>query len=276
LVYFKIIINTLSVNMASKINWLVNHTMPGSIVLQQWLTENRISHSLTQKYIQSGWLKKLFSGVYYRPTPSTDNLPDWVEALRALVNQSKTDAHLAGLTSLEQQGLSHYLSLNSKNIWVGVNPQQNLPKWFKEFANQNWLYSSSSKLQIVFDKDYTNIKIDGKSLLASTPELATYEVVDAIGKHITFEHAADLFQGLVNLSPKKVQSILSRSTAVRTNRIFLFLSHLHAHQWTKHLDESKITIGSGKRQVVKDGKYDHRYMITVPSALLPNQSNTSN
>ena len=55
--------------MSSKINWLVNHTSPGSLVLQQWLTENGIQYSLAQKYAKSGWLKKLSSGVYYRPDP---------------------------------------------------------------------------------------------------------------------------------------------------------------------------------------------------------------
>ncbi|HAS2877075.1 TPA: hypothetical protein I6X34_003721, partial [Vibrio cholerae] len=36
--------------MSSKINWLVAHTSPGALVLQQWLTENGVSYSLAQKY----------------------------------------------------------------------------------------------------------------------------------------------------------------------------------------------------------------------------------
>ncbi|MEF1303040.1 AbiEi antitoxin N-terminal domain-containing protein, partial [Vibrio owensii] len=48
--------------MSSKINWLVAHTSPGALVLQQWLTENGVSYSLAQKYAQNGWLKKLSSG----------------------------------------------------------------------------------------------------------------------------------------------------------------------------------------------------------------------
>nr|WP_279630722.1 AbiEi antitoxin N-terminal domain-containing protein [Vibrio ouci] len=52
--------------MSFKINWLVAHSPPRSLVLQQSLTENAISYSLAKKYAQSGWLRKLSSGAYYR------------------------------------------------------------------------------------------------------------------------------------------------------------------------------------------------------------------
>ena len=103
--------------------------------------------------------------------------------------------------------------------------------------------------------------------MASTAELAAYEIVDAIGKHISFEHVAELFQGLVGLSPRKTQSLLERSHAVQTNRVFLFLARHHGHQWTNRLDEKKIELGQGKRQVVKGGVYDEQYQITVPATL---------
>ncbi|HEM8293743.1 TPA: AbiEi antitoxin N-terminal domain-containing protein [Providencia stuartii] len=58
--------------MSSKINWLITLTSPGSLVLQQWLTKNGVSYSLAQKDTQSGWLKRLYSGVYYRPSAKDD------------------------------------------------------------------------------------------------------------------------------------------------------------------------------------------------------------
>lgn len=238
-------------------------------MLQPWLVENGISHSLTQKYAQSGWLNKLSNGVYYRPSQKENYVPNWSDALSALTQQLQLPVHLCGLSSLTHQGLSHYLSLTSENVWVGVRNKQSLPKWFKNFPDQTWLYCSNNKLSDLLDKDFTTVLVNGRELKASTPELAAYEVVDSIGKHISFEHAAELFQGLVNLSPRKVQSLLARSNAVRTNRIFLFLSHYHDHQWAKHLDESQIELGSGKRQVVPEGRYDERYKITVPNLLLP-------
>jgi CRISPR/Cas system-associated protein Csx1 len=44
----------------------------------------------------------------------------------------------------------------------------------------------------------------------------------------------------------------------------LFLSHYYGHQWVKRLDEKKIKLGSGKRQVVENGRFDEAYQITVP------------
>lgn len=254
--------------MSSKLNWLVSHTYPGGLIAQKWLSANSISYSLTQKYTESGWLKKLDTGLYYRPDPNSGDLPDWFDAFTVLSKQLQLPVHLAGLSSLNQQGLGHYLPLDKENIWVGIKDKQSLPAWFRSFQGCEWQYSSCSKLTEFTEKDFTNVSVRGVELKASCPELAAYEVVDAIGKHISFEHVAELFQGLVNLSPRKVQSILNRSGAIQTNRIFLFLSRYYDHQWYKKIDESKISLGSGKRQVVKGGKLDERYQITVPESLV--------
>lgn len=253
--------------MSSKINWLVSHTSPSSIVLLPWLLEHGIGYSLAQKYAKSGWLKRLASGVYYRPDARNDALPTWVEALHALNSQLQLPVHLAGLSSLTHQGLSHYLPVSKEQVWLGVEQKSDLPKWFREFDSSSWSYCTNTKLELMAEKDLKTITVQGQEIKASCPELAAYEVVDAIGKLISFEHAAELFQGLVNLSPRKVQSLLERSDAIQANRIFLFLSHYHGHQWVKRLDESKIKLGSGKRQVVEGGRYDERYKITVPMTL---------
>ena len=253
--------------MSSKINWLVSQIAPGSLVLQPWLLENGISYSLTQKYTQSGWLKKLFTGVYYRPDPKKNTQPNWADALQALTEQLHLSVHLSGLSSLTYQGLSHYLPLKTESVWICVRSKQSLPKWFREFPDNNWCYSNNNKLTGLLENDFTTVFVNDIELKCSKPELAAYEIVDSIGKQMSFEHAAELFQGMVNLSPRKVQSILARSGAIQTNRIFLFLSHYHDHQWVKHLDESLIELGSGKRQVVIEGFYDKKYKITAPTSL---------
>lgn len=257
--------------MASKINWLVEHTSPGSLVLQPWLTENGIRYSLTQKYVASGWLSKLGPGVYIRPAAGSTPVPTWADALQALTEQLHLPVHLAGLSSLAHQGLSHYLALGQAVVWVGVNNKQSLPKWFRELPGQDWRYCGNHKLDKLTEDDFVLLSVKGCNVKASNPELAAYEVVDAIGKLLSFDHAAELFQGLVNLSPRKVQSLLNRSGAVQTNRVFLFLSHYYGHQWAQRLDESQVELGSGKRQVVPNGRFDERYQITVPESLMPRE-----
>ncbi len=250
-----------------RLNWLATHTLLGDVLLQSWLLEHGISYSLTQRYVQSGWLKRLSSGVFFRPGADEDMQPGWKNALLAVQEQQALPVHLAGLSSLAYQGLSHYLQLGHAQIWLGTKGKQALPKWFKNFSGQNWIFCSSSKLELLPEQDLKKIPVEGKEIIASTVELATYETVDSIGKHISFEHVAELFQGLVGLSPRKVQSLLERSHAVQTNRIFLFLARHHGHQWVNRLDESKIELGRGKRQVVKGGVYDAQYQITVPATL---------
>lgn len=251
--------------MSSKINWLVNHSTQGMLLLQPWLTKHGISPALAQKYVASGWLKKYCAGVYYRPFIDEALTPEWMAAVQALPNQLDLSVHLAGLSSLTQQGLNHYLQLRDNVVWIGGKKKQHLPKWFREFNNQTWVFAGNHKLTELIEKDFTTVNVQGITLKASCPELAAYEVVDAINTQLTFEHVAELFQGLVNLSPRKVQSLLTRSQSVKTNRIFLYLAHYYYHQWYQRLDESKIYLGTGKRQIVPNGIYDKKYQITVPA-----------
>ena len=47
-------------------------------------------------------------------------------------------------------------------------------------------------------------------------------------------------------------------------RLFLFLAHYYQHPWLKRLDEGKVELGSGNRQITKGGYVDKQYQITVP------------
>lgn len=257
--------------MSSKLNWLLNNTSSGSIILQSWLTKNGIQPSLAQKYTQSKWLIKLRSGVYVRPGRD----PEWQDALLCLADQLNVSTHLAGLTSLQYQGKSHYLQVKNNDIWLGIQNKASIPKWFRAFPEINhkrhqWKFLTYNKLEEIKDSDTITLDLKGVTLQASSPELAAYEILEAIPKLISFEHAAELFQGLVSLSPKKVESILKRSRSVKSNRLYLFLAHYYNHPWAKRLDESAINLGSGKRQIVQGGKLDKRYQITVPEHFILN------
>ena len=246
--------------MSSKLNWLLQNTAPGSLVLQSWLTKNGISPSLANKYMHSDWLQKLRAGVYVR----SGREPQWSDAVLCLQNQRGVTVHLAGLTSLTYQGRSHYLHLTRQAIWLCVGDQVPLPKWFKEFPNVEWLVISNQKLNKYDEKYLTEVEIKGERLKASVPELAAYEIANAVPGSLSFEHAAELFQGLVNLSPRKVEVLLQSSRAVKTNRLYLFLADHYAHAWGKRLDKTNIDLGAGKRQIISGGKLDQKYQITVP------------
>ena len=255
---------TLGICMSTKLNWLIHNTSAGSVVTQSWMSKNGISPTLAQKYTQSNWLTKLKSGVYFIPGQQ----PEWQDAVYCLVKQLNMPIHLAGLSSLTHQGKSHYLKLNNETVWLNVQGKPTIPRWFKAFPQitddkHQWNLLTTSKLKVT-ENDIIALNIKGITLPASCPELAAYEALEAMPKQISFEHAAELFQGLTNLSPRKVESLLIRSSSVRSNRLYLFLAHYYNHPWVKRLNESAINLGSGKRQIIEGGKLDKRYNITVP------------
>lgn len=246
--------------MSSKINWLLQNTSPGSLVLQSWLSQNNISPSLAFKYAQNGWLKKLRTGVYAR----AGREPDWSDALWCLQNQLEAPVYLAGLSSLSWQGRSHYLQLKQSQCWLSVENKTILPKWFKEFPGADWLVISSLKLPQLDEKYRTELEVKGKKITASAPELAAYELSGAVPREVSFEHAAELFQGLVNLNPRKVEKLLMLSQSVQIKRLYLFFASFYEHGWLKRVDTSNIDLGSGNRQIVANGKLNTQYKITVP------------
>ena len=273
--------------MSAKLNWLSQTIQPGSLVLQSWLSEHEISPQLAQKYVKNGSLLKLRSGVYVR----AGKAPKWFNAVSCLTEQLRFPIHLAGLSSLTHQGKAHYVQLTETSIWLEIPPKKVLPLWFRTFPTHaensdpalnnsghqnlenlsnskhpNWLLVSSNKLTSVEPTDLIDIDVNGVMIKASSAELAAFELLGAVPTSISFEHAAEVFQGLTSLSPKKVQSLLARSNTIKTNRLYLFLAHYYQHPWISRIDESLINIGSGKRQIVTGGKLNQQYQITIPEA----------
>jgi hypothetical protein len=76
-----------------------------------------------------------------------------------------------------------------------------------------------------------------------------------------------LMEGLNNLRPHLVQNLLENCTSVKVKRLFLYLAEKANHSWIQHLDIEKIDLGSGKRSIVKNGVYNSKYKITLPTEL---------
>ncbi len=104
-------------------------------------------------------------------------------------------------------------------------------------------------------------------ILVSTPERAILEVIDELPTTITFEHVDGLMEGLSTLSPRRLQYLLERCDSVKVKKLFLWLADRHRHEWRSRIDENRIDLGSGKRMIVKGGRLDSKYRITVPEAL---------
>ncbi|MEH2560679.1 hypothetical protein V1289_000306 [Bradyrhizobium sp. AZCC 2289] len=76
-----------------------------------------------------------------------------------------------------------------------------------------------------------------------------------------------LVEGLRNISPRRMQKLMVDCKSVKVKRLFFWFAERHNHTWLKQIDRSVISLGSGKRMLVKGGKLDTKYMITVPEDL---------
>lgn len=245
--------------MSTKLKWLNSQLSQFDLLLMSYLNQHDISRSHVQNYVKSGWLEPVASGVYKKPNETIS----WSSALSALQYQQASSLHLSGLSSLAHQGLSHYLTMGNETVQLNSIKAIRSPKWL---FSQHWQieYKCSKVLDEVLTTDLTELTVNNQTIKSSVIELAVLEVLEKVTDENSFIFASELFQGLTSLRPRKLQSLLERSPSVKVKRLFLFLAHYYQHPWLNRLDESKLDLGSGNRQIVKGGYVDRQYKITVP------------
>ena len=94
-----------------------------------------------------------------------------------------------------------------------------------------------------------------------------FELLDALPNHESFHRVDMLVEGLRSLSPRRLEKLLSDCPSTKVKRLFFFFADRHQHARLKRLDRSKVDLGAGKRMLVKGGRLDPVYQITVPDDL---------
>lgn len=100
--------------------------------------------------------------------------------------------------------------------------------------------------------------------MMSTPERAILELLDEVPQRETFHQADVLMEGLRNLSPGRLQKLLVDCRSVKVKRLFFWFAERHNHAWLKRIDRSAIDLGQGKRMLIRGGRLDKKFNITVP------------
>lgn len=274
----------------SLINRLEKDLPEGLVVDAAWLEARGISRSLRSYYVKSGWLEQPVRSVYRRPR-GTLGWQQVVISLQTLL--LKTPLIVSGRTALEMQGLAHYLPHETKTVHLtGPKPppswlqQLNLPQRFS-FHKDETLFRSGA-ITYGPDKPAASLEADagrhmsrlqGASLAEmgwgqwdwpltlSKPERAVLEMLDELPQRESFHQVDAILQGAANLSPRLLQKLLADCVSVKVKRLFFFFAERHQHSWLKRLDKEAIDFGTGKRMLVKSGKLDPTYLITVPRDL---------
>lgn len=275
-----------------KLNRLQRCLPEGLVVDAAWLERRGYSRALRAKYVKSGWLDPLARGVYRRPpaklraTGAAQRL-QWqhvVISLQGLMNQPVA---VGGRTALELQGFGHYLRAAGAAREVHVYRNRKLPGWVARlpmdtrFVSHNAarLFASGAILRHLGKPsgDARRQAAAGQiqepwghwdwPLVMSAPERAILELLDELPARETFHQVDMLMEGLRNLSPRRLHSLLVDCRSVKVKRLFLWFAKRHRHPWLKRLDRTGIDLGRGKRMLVRGGKFDTEFNITVPGNL---------
>ena len=270
-----------------KLNRL-QHTLPeGLVVDSAWLERQGVSRQLRHKYVMHGWLLPLARGVYCRsPLPEVLSSVPWQQLIISLNALQNLPVAAGARTALELQGFSHYVSSGgSREAHLYANEE--LPGWVSRVPVDAKLILHNTR-KLFRDRDIPAYFTKGEAappppedsgftqqpwghwkypLTLSTPERAILELLDEVPKRETF-HQADVFmEGLRSLSPRRLQSLLSHCRSVKVKRLFFWFAERHNHAWLQKLDREGIDLGKGKRMLLRGGKLDTKYNITVPESL---------
>jgi hypothetical protein len=294
MVYVYAILPTVGIQHQEKLNWLQRSLPEGLVVDSSWLEKHGYSRSLRHKYVAHGWLDQVARGVYRRPVPKAPTEGGhedlrWqpvVISLQMLLGYPFT---VGGRTALELQGFGHYLTSREHQREIHLYGTGNPPGWvLKLEAQSRFVFHNAEKL---FKKEAGrgtrektgNGNDTGSDLLKSyirqpwgqwewpltmsSPERAILELLDEVPARETFHQADVLMEGLRNLRPRRVQALLVACQSVKVKRLFLWFAERHQHAWLKKLDRKNIDLGRGKRMLVRGGKLDPTYNITVPESI---------
>lgn len=272
----------------TKLNRLLHDIPEGLFVDSAWLEKRGYSRSLRNQYIHAGWLERPASKLFRRPGEKLR----WEQVILSLNNLLGIPFLIGGRTALELQGFAHYLSheIREVHLYGRVKP----PSWLKElrigprFATHNSerLFRNDpitigltnisqefgSHSDIVSNNRFDSVKKIpwGHSVLpitVSTAERAVLELLDELPKNESFHQVDAFFSSLSGLSPRRLQKLLSDCKSVKVKRLFFFFADRHGHRWRHQLVHGDFGLGSGKRELVKGGRLDKTYNITVPEDL---------
>jgi len=271
-----------------KLNWLQHFLPEGLLADATWLEDHGYSGALRNKYVAHGWLDRVARGVYRRPPPQ---LPDgsaergvsWEGVVISLQTLLRAKFVVGGRTALELQGFAHYLS-SAPQREVHLYGTDKRPAWILKLnLESRFVLHNAKRLfpnDVVMDADKEANDVLVRSsyvrqtrgkwewpLVVSSSERAILELLDEMPERETFHQADMLFEGLRNLSPRKLQPLLQACRSVKVKRLFLWFAERHRPPWLSALDRSGIDLGKGKRMLVKGGKLDPKFNITVPESL---------
>lgn len=232
-----------------------------------WMENHGYSTSLRSQYVTAGWLEQPARGTYKRPLGELT----WERIIASLQHLMEHPVHVGGRTALEIHGYGHYLAPTGPTR-VELYADEPLPGWLGKLPVEQTFHAHRASTLFRHDAMYvrTTKPLDEESpypLIVATPERAWLEMLDAVPKQESFHHADMIGESLRTLSPRRMQTLLEACRSVKVKRLALWFADRHGHPWRERIERDRIGLGSGKRMLVRGGRLDSTYLITVPKDL---------
>ena len=260
---------------------LLDTVPPGFVVDTPWLKGRGIDPKSIHGYVARGWLERVVRGVYRRPLPEDVAVRgvSWEVVVVSLQRLMGYDVHLGGESALDLAGYAHYLVFGRGRR---VHLYGDVPSWLTRLPMPDRMVVRRCKL---FGNDPVGITEAGAGagaggpavevwpwpVRSSSPERAILEALDELPGNASFEHLDRIFEGLVNLRPEPLMTLLAACRSVKVRRLFFVYADRHGHSWRKHLDAGRVEFGSGPRALVEGGTFHPTYRISVPGYLAPSR-----
>jgi hypothetical protein len=253
---------------------VLNQVPTGFLADTRWLTAQGVSRSSAYDYNREGWLERVAHGVYRRPAPHNEKAVsrDWRVAVLSAQHIMRYDFHVGGMTALTLDGSNHYVALGrSSRVYL----YGNVPRWLTKLPVDAKFQPRRRQL---FGSD--PIGVDNRDVLSgmreaanpwvwplvrSTPERAILEALNELPDDESFHVVDMVFEGLTNLRPQRLEKLLTLCKSKKVKRLFLLFADRHGHAWLRHIDRSKINLGTGPRALVEGGRYMPAYQLMVPA-----------
>jgi hypothetical protein len=239
------------------LNKMLRQWPPGGLQTAASLRAQGISSALLHHYVQRRWLDQVERGVYRRP----GDAPGWQAALHTVQREMNLPVHVGGLTALELQGYGHYMG--ERALFLYAPPRIRLPAWFEGAAGRSVRFTPTNFLSEAQQESLRSITAEGVSIIASTPERATLEMLYHVPVQVGFGEALEVVSGLASLNMRLMQALLEKCSSVKVKRLFLYCARESGHSWYSSLDRNEIDLGAGKRELVKGGTLDKEFLLTV-------------
>lgn len=241
------------------LNRLLTNWPDGMVYTQRKLTKLGYYHDLVRRYKKSRWIEPVGPGAYKK----YGNTVDWPAGVFAIQAQLNLTIHPGGRTALELLGYAHYIRFKGRVFLFGKT-RETLPKWFRDagwqttFEYHQTQIFGDSKIGLMVHEHH------GILLTVSTPERAAMEMLYLVPKTQGFDEADKIMNGLLSLRSDIVQGLLEVCRSIKTKRLFLYLSERNGLPWFDDINLNDVELGSGKRVIVKNGKYNAKYRISIP------------